>query len=119
MALYKIRYKGLSDVREMSQSDLKKAGVDGISGSLKFEAKNMFSQVVDGMTDRLKEILDAEGTFTIEEFDGDTGKMTKIISVGEVMDDTAATVVDSTTGQVSTAGESDPNADPVVASKKK
>lgn len=112
MALYKIRYKGLSDIREMSQKDLNKAGVK-VGGDLRFDRRNLFSVVVDGLSDRLREILEQEGTFTIEEID-EGGEVKNVITVGETLDDTAKIVVDGTSGQVDVKGESNPNADPVM-----
>lgn len=103
MALTKIRYKGLSDERVMSKADLNAAGV-GVDGQLKWDRSNRHVVYVDGMSERLEELLREEGTFTIEEVDEETGKTVKTIVKGKALDDTGATVVDGTTGQKSTKG---------------
>lgn len=108
---FKIRYKGLSDVREMSQKDLNDAGVDGIGeDGLVFRRENYWTQTVESLSDRLRDILETEGSYTIEEVD-EGGNAVQKIADGEVKDDTADKVIDETTGQVSVKGESDPNAD--------
>lgn len=110
MAVYKIRYKGLSDVRKMSADDLKKAGVQGIGGDLEWKPENSRVQYVENMSDRLREILEAEGTFGIEEVDDQTGESVKVITDGAALDDTvhSGVIKDSTTGQVSTNENAEP-----------
>lgn len=102
MSLVKVRYKGLSDVRVMSKRDLASAGVE-VDGELRWEPKNHHTVHIDGMSERLEEVLRNEGTFTIEEVDEETGKTVKTIVKGKPVDDTGATVVDGTTGQTSTS----------------
>lgn len=102
MALYKIRYKGLSDVREMSRKALKDAGVPGIGGDLVWDRSNNHTVHVDSMSERLEEILRSEGTFNIEEVDKKTGESVKVITdEGTALDDTGSVVVDGSTGQKS------------------
>lgn len=100
MALYKIRYKGLSDVRQMSQKDLKDAGVLGIGGDLEWSAKNQKTVYVENMSKSLESILRTEGTFTISEVD-ERGDDITVVMDGEALDDTTRSnvVTDQTTGQ--------------------
>lgn len=100
MALIKVRYKGLSDVRVMSVKDLSEAGVS-VESKLEWNPGNRHTVHIDGMSERLEEILRAEGTFTIEEVDEKSGETVKTIVKGKPMDDTGSTVVDGTTGQTS------------------
>jgi hypothetical protein len=93
MTLVKVRCKGLSDVRVMSKADLAAAGVE-VESQLKWDRTNLHTVHIDGMSERLEEILTQEGTFTIEEVDEETGKTVKTIVKGSAKDDTGQTVVD-------------------------
>ena len=103
MALTRVRYKGLSDVRLVKAADLKPRGIK-IDGELKWSRENGWSVVVDGMTEEMETWLKEEGTFTIEEIDQQTGKTVKNIVTASRADDTGNTVVDKTTGQKSVKG---------------
>lgn len=103
MSLVKVRYRGASDVREMGKKDLADAGVQ-VDGLLRWERKNGWAVHVKDPSDRLLEIFKEEGTFTVEEVDEETGQQVKTFITASKSDDTGATVVDGTTGQVSTAG---------------
>lgn len=96
MALYKVRYKGLSDVREISGGDLKKRGI-GISKDLVWDASNGWSLNVEGLSKDLEDLLRTEGTFTISEVKEGGTEDVKVTAVKS--DDTGATVTDATTGQ--------------------
>lgn len=102
MSLVEVRYKGFSDVREMSKKDLSDAGVQ-VDGLLRWERKNGWRVLVKDPSDRLLEILEQEGTFTVTEVTEDGREGQKFVTASKA-DDTGATVVDGTTGQVSTAG---------------
>lgn len=78
MALTQVRYKGLSDVREMSKKDLADAGVFLDSG-LKFDRTNRHTVYVEDPSDDLLDILKAEGTFNVSEVDAETGKTVQTI----------------------------------------
>jgi hypothetical protein len=108
MTLTKIRYKGLSDIREMSKKDLAAAGV-GVDGDLRFHAGNRHTVFVEDISDALLEVLKAEGTFTVTK-DADKPEGGEDIIKGQALDDTGSVVRDGTTGQTSTAGEPDANA---------
>lgn len=116
MALVRIRYKGLSDVRVISVKDAEKHGVtmskdliwDNVGalagGEVAGVKRPQFSNaargiVVDGMSDELLAVLKAEGTFTVTEVKDDKTDGEDVI-VGEPLDDTqnAVTVTDATTG---------------------
>lgn len=117
MALVRIRYKGLSDVRVISVKDAEKHGVtlsqdlvwDNI-GSVAGGEIGDFKRpkhpnaargiVVDGLSDELLKILRDEGTFTISEIKDDNTDGDDIVT-GQPLDDTGSAVVDSTTGQKS------------------
>ena len=111
---FKIRYKGLSDIRHMSAEDLKAAGVeDSLSeDGLMFRRENYWTQTTETMSDRLRDILETEGSYSIEEVN-ESGESVKKLAEGQVTDDTGNTVVDETTGQVSVKGEVGPAVDPV------
>lgn len=104
MALMKVRYTGLSDVRVVNANDpgLKARGIS-IDKQLRWDRNNLWSVHVDGMSEQMEAWLKEEGTFTIEEVDAETGKTVKTVVKGGTLDDTGATVVDGSTGQVSTA----------------
>lgn len=129
MALVRIRYKGLSDVRSISVADAKRHGVD-LSADLVWDRygyerdgkitginRPRFSNadrgvVVDGLSEDLLKILKDEGTFTVTEIKDDNTEGDEII-VGKPLDDTGSTVVDATSGQRSTKGSKNADADPV------
>jgi len=122
MALVRIRYKGLSDVRAITVKDAEAYGVKlsqdlvwdhvgsraagdipGVKRPANANARRGI--VVDGLSDELLSVLRAEGTFTISEITDDGSDGDDIIT-GEPLDDTGSAVVDTTTGQRSVAGES-------------
>ena len=110
---FKIRYKGLSDIREMSADDLKAAGVeDAVGDGLLFRRENYWTQTVETLSDRLRDILETEGSYSIEEVN-DSGESVQVLAEGAVTDDTGNTVVDETTGQVSVKDESNADVHPV------
>ena len=100
MALFKVRYKGLSTKRVLPAKDLKKHGV-AVDKDLVFEPANRHTLVLDGLSEPLENILRDDKTFTVSEVkDGGAGEYEVI--KGSALDDTANTVKDSTTGQTST-----------------
>lgn len=114
MSLFKVRYKGLSDVREMSKRDLAAAGV-GVDGPMRWDAGNRKVVFVRDPSDELLEVFKAEGTFTVTEVDeGDLSLEGETLVTGEALDDTGQTVVQGT--QSSTKGESNADADPLGGS---
>lgn len=135
MALVRIRYKGLSDVRAITVKDAEKHGValsqdlvwdhvGGVAGGQVVEGikRPDFPNaargiVVDGLSDELLKVLKAEGTFTVTEIKDDNTDGDDIIT-GEPLDDTGNAVVDATTGQRSTRGDGDADADPVPSGTK-
>lgn len=117
MSLHRVVYKGLSDIREMSKKDLAAAGVD-VGADLKWDKTTHGHRpavYLQDISDRMLEILKEEGTFTVTEIDEETMREqgAEPIMVGEAIDDTGSVVRDGTTGQRSSAGEPDANADPV------
>ncbi len=116
MAIHKVTYVGLSDIREMSQKDLDAAGV-GVAADLvwdKTRSGRFPSVYIEDMSERLAEIFVDEGTFTVQEVDAGTLRDLNVepIADGQPLDDTGRVVRDGTTGQVSERGEADANADP-------
>lgn len=85
MALVKIQYVGMSDVRIMSKEDLAAAGV-GVDRDLHFDVRNGWTQVVDSPSDDLLLILRREGTFTLEDTTKENSKNRTIIK-GTPLDD--------------------------------
>lgn len=119
MSLHRVVYRGLSDIREMSKKDLAAAGVD-VGADLKWDKTTHGRRpavYLEDISDRMLEILKEEGTFTVTEIDEETMREqgAEPILVGEAIDDTGAIVRDGTTGQRSSAGEPDANADPIPA----
>jgi hypothetical protein len=114
MALIRVKYKGLSDVREMSQKDLEGAGVS-LSAGLRWDHTNRHSGVlVENPSDRLLEIFKDEGTFTVSK-DAEQGEGEEIIE-GKPLDDTGGVVTDATSGRQSTP-DGDREVDPKEAAK--
>lgn len=130
MALVRIRYKGLSDVRAITAQDLAQFGIQtdqdlvwdsvgrlaggDVPGINRPDRPNAARGiVVEGLSDDLLEALSKEGTFTITEINDDNTDGDDIVT-GQALDDTGSRVVLGETGQVSEKGESNPNADPVV-----
>lgn len=112
MALVRVKYVGLSDVRIMSKADLAAVGVH-VDGPLTWDSKgranggvlahpnNLTGVYIEDMSEELEALLRAEAAFTIEEVDEVTGKAVKTIVKGTHRDDTGATVKDGNTGEVS------------------
>jgi hypothetical protein len=91
MALTRVRYVGLSDIREMSKRDLAAAGV-GMERGLRWDHSNRHTLYVDGISDEFLAILKDEGTFQVDAVD-DTGSVTeKDIVKGAPLDDTGNVV---------------------------
>lgn len=105
MALTKVRYKGLSDVRLIAANDkgLRARGIK-TDGQMKWSRENNWTIFVDGMSEELETLFRDEGTFDVEEVDAETGKSVKSIVKATRADDTGATVIDGTTGQKSVKG---------------
>ena len=134
MTLYRIKYKGLSDVRSISVEDAKRHGVE-LSSDLVWDRYGAKSDgqiagikrpdyptpergiVVDGLSESLLKVLRDEGTFTVTEVKEDMSDGEDVIT-GKPLDDTGSAVKDATTGQVSVKGSTDPNADPVPVAPK-
>jgi len=101
MSVVEVRYKGLSDVREMSKKDLADAGVT-VDGPLRWEPKNGWKVHVENPSDRLLEIFKTEGTFSVSEVDAKGAKGRSLVKDDpSKSDDTGSTVVDGSTGQKS------------------
>jgi hypothetical protein len=117
MALIRVRYKGLSDVREMSQKDLAEAGVSLDSG-LRFDHTNKSSGIlIEDPSDRLLEIFRDEGTFQVSHKDVEAGEDEVVILQGAPLDDTGVVVTDATAGRQS-GPDGDKEVDPKEEAKK-
>lgn len=130
MALMRIKYKGLSDVRAITKKDAERHGVklsedlvwDHVGGHAGGQVVPGIKRpdfpnasrgiVVDGLSEELLDVLKKEGTFTVTEIKDDGTDGDNVIT-GEPLDDTGSTVVDTTTGQTTSAGEANADADPV------
>ncbi len=97
MALVKVRYKGLSDIRSMSVQELADAGI-GVSADL--EWRGIKPVVIKDPSDDLLEVFRREGTFVVSEV-GEDGTEGDVIIEHTKIDDTGDTVIDDSTGQVS------------------
>jgi hypothetical protein len=100
MAKARVRYKGFSDVREITAAQLEPLGIH-VSADLVFDRSNNFTMVIN-LNDELTDIFRKEGTFTISEIKDDHTIGDEIVTA-TLADDTAvaATVVDGDTGQKS------------------
>jgi hypothetical protein len=78
MALTRVRYKGLSDIREMSKKDLGEVGVHLDSG-LTFDRSNRHTVYIQDPSDDLLTLLKEEGTFTVQEVDEKTEEVKQTI----------------------------------------
>ena len=118
MSVHKVVYKGLSDIREMSKKDLKAAGVD-MPADLRWDKTQRGSRpavFIENISDRMLEIFKEEGTFTVSEVDA--ANLSELegqepLVEGRALDDTGSIVRDGTTGQTTSKGDPDANADPV------
>lgn len=100
MAKARVRYKGFSDVREITSKQLEALGV-AVSKDLVWDSSNGKAINID-LNDELEAILRNEGTFTISEIKDD-GSLGEEFVTATVADDTvtASKVVDGNTGQES------------------
>lgn len=105
MALARVRYRGLSDVRIIPADDpgLKARGIK-ISQDMVWHRGNMFSIYIDNFSEEMENLFRDEAAFTVEEVDAQSGKAVKEIVTATRADDTGNTVVDGTTGQKSVKG---------------
>lgn len=102
MALMRVRYVGLSDIRAMSADDLRAAGV-GVDKDMEWNPQNRHTLIVSDPSEDLLSLFRAEGTFQVEEVDKETGqKVGDDIVSGKPLDDTGDTLVDGVTGETST-----------------
>jgi hypothetical protein len=85
----------------MTVQQLSEVGVS-VPKDLVWGPHNRRTLHIDGLSDRLQDILRVEGTFSISEIKRD--KSVKNILKETKVDDTANTVKDATTGQVSIKG---------------
>lgn len=102
MALTRVRYKGLSDVREMSQEDLFGAGVSLSAGLVWNDSNKVNGILIEDPSERLLEIFTQEGTFTVTEVNEDDNTDGEEIVTGQPLDDTGNTVIDTTANRAST-----------------
>lgn len=85
MAAVKVRYKGLSDVREISVKALADRGIK-IDKDLVFNSGNAWAVLID-LNEELEAILRKEGTFTISKVD-DEGQVKGEVVTATKADDT-------------------------------
>jgi hypothetical protein len=116
MALVRVRYKGLPDVRIMSKRDLADVGVS-VDGDLVWDSvgkarggvlkgrNDLTGVFIEDPSDELLTLLKQEGTFTVEEVDAETRETVQTVVRGSAIDDTGQEVVDkSATATTSRTG---------------
>ena len=105
MALTRVRYRGLSDVRIIPADDpgLKARGIK-VSQDMVWHRGNLFSIYIDNFSEAMEVLFRDEGAFDVEEIDAQSGKAVKEIVTATRADDTGNTVIDSSTGQKSVKG---------------
>lgn len=134
MALFRIKYKGLSDVRVISVKDAEKHGVklsadlvwDHVGGLRGGQVVTDVTRpdhpnanrgiLVENLSDDLMKVLKNEGAFTVSEVKDGNVEGEEIIT-GEAVDDTAGVVRDTTTGQTSVNPDAD--VDPATVKEQK
>lgn len=104
MALTRVKYKGLSDLRLMSQEDLNDAGFP-LDSELRWDKANRHTVFIKDPSDELLEMFAEEGVFQVQPVDAKGVAEGDPVIEGEVLDDTAPTVVDGRTGQESKSKE--------------
>jgi hypothetical protein len=93
MALTKVQYVGMSDVRVMSKDDLAGAGVF-VDRDMHWDQRNGWTQVVEDPNDDLLMIFKKEGTFTVSSVEEDETKNRTIVKHDqEALDDMTGHVV--------------------------
>jgi hypothetical protein len=95
MALIKVRYKGIADVREITAKQLKDNNNVIVDNDMVWHRGNGFSVVVDA-NDRLEEVLREQGHFTISALT-DAGGET-VVSTASDPDNEGDVLVDGDTG---------------------
>lgn len=100
MALTKVRYKGLSDVRIIEAKDpgLKARGI-AIEKDMMWTRNS--SIIVEDMSPEMEKMFREDGAFTVTEVDKETKAEGQEIIKATKVDDSGSTVKDNTTGQVS------------------
>jgi hypothetical protein len=105
MAVHKVTYKGLSDIREMTKKQLADVGI-GMDGNLVWD-KTKQGPVpflfIEDASDNIMQLFKDEGTFTVVEVDDKGAEVgDSPVIKGASLDDTGNTVVDKTKGTTST-----------------
>lgn len=95
MALIKVRYKGIADVREITAKQLKDNNGVIVDNDMVWNRANGFSVIVDA-NDRLEEVLREQGHFTISAVDDAGGE--KVVSTASDPDNEGDILVDGDTG---------------------
>lgn len=100
MAKVRVRYKGFSDVREITSKQLEPHGIS-VDRDLVFSRENNFAMNIDA-NDELLEVLKREGTFSVSEIKDDDSSGDELVKAS-LRDDSAvaATAVNKQTGQKS------------------
>lgn len=101
MAKVRVRYKGISDVREFTRKQLREHGVE-VPQDLVFHRGNAWALNID-VNEALEAIFRNDGAFTVSEITDDNQIGEEIITAS-VVDDTitAGSTADGDTGQVET-----------------
>jgi len=105
MAVHKVTYKGLSDIRIMTKKELADQQGIGMEGDLVWD-KTKHGPVpfifIEDASDELLSLFRSEGTFTVQEVDESGAPQGTPVVKGAPLDDTGSTVVDKTKGTTST-----------------
>lgn len=100
MALIRVRYKGIADVREITAKQLKDNNGVIVDNDMVWNRANGFSVVVDA-NDRLEEVLREQGHFTISTVDDAGGE--KVVAKASDPDNEGDILVDGDTGATTEA----------------
>jgi hypothetical protein len=106
MAIHKVVYRGLSDIRIMSKKDLADQQGVGMEGDLVWDKTKQGHRpavFIEDVSDRLLEVFREEGTFTVTEVNDRGNEVGNApIIKGAELDDTGRVLRDGTTGETST-----------------
>lgn len=102
MALAKVRYKGLADVRIIEANDhgMKARGIQ-TDKDMVWSRDNMWTLMLRDMSPEMEKMFREDGAFSISNVDEDSLTEGEEIVKATRSDDIGNTVIDKTTGQVS------------------
>lgn len=96
MALMKVRYKGIADVRILHARDVKEAHGITMDNDVTWSRTNNFAVVMD-VSPQMEEVLRAQGHFSLHALKDD-GSESEVVAVATDPDNEGDQIVDSASG---------------------